>query len=379
MKEVYIMEDLLESLKDRRKQDWIYSSGRIFSSMCSKPLDEALESYKMFMDTNALDSEIFPSVRELEDETIEKIGSLLSNPNAGGYITSGGTEGNIYALWLARKLKNGNKVIAPDSVHYSIKKACDLQQLDLVLTPTDSKYKADLEGIKEEIDRDTFAVIATAGTTALGKVDPISQMGEIAGNENCFFHVDASFGGFILPFIENDLCWDFKVEGVSSITVDSHKMGLTPIPSGTVLVREEEWLDSLGESIPYIDETSFTLSGSRPGGSVASIWAVLNSLGTQGYEKIVGRCMRLTRKLAEGIQQVEGLEIFTEPELNVVSFTSNSSNLCEIREALRERGWLMTLNEEPESARLVVMPHHRERHINSFLAELREISEGRLG
>lgn len=371
-----VMSDFFDVLEDRKKQDWSYSSGRVFSSMCSEPLEEALKAFEMFVETNALDSEIFPSVRELEEETIAKMGSLLSNPDAGGYITSGGTEGNIYSLWLARKLKKGNKVIAPESVHYSIKKACDLQQLDLVLNPLDDGYRADLESIKEEIDKDTFALVATAGTTALGKIDPISQMGEIAEDEDCFLHVDASFGGFVLPFIEEDFSWDFRVDGVSSVVVDSHKMGLTPIPSGTVLVRDKEWLETLRESIPYIDETSFTLSGSRSGGSVASVWAVLNSLGTRGYEERVGKCMRLTRKLADGIRGIEGLELVVKPELNVVSFTSQSLKLAEIREELKKRDWLVTLNEEPRSIRLVVMPHHEEQHINSFLTELREISVG---
>lgn len=367
------MNDLLDKLKKYRERDWSYDSGRIFSSMCTNPLDEALEAHQMYTDVNALDSKIFPSAKRLESEVIRKISALYSSTHAGGYITSGGTEGNIYALWLARKLRDkGEKVIAPISAHYSMQKACDLQQLKLIQTTLNDQYKAEVEDINEQTDKETIAIVATVGTTALGKIDPIREIAEIAEDAGCFLHVDASFGGFVLPFIKNAPPWDFEIESVSSITSDPHKMGLTPIPSGVLLVRNHSWIDELRMDIPYLDQTSATLLGTRPGASIASTWMALNLLDSNNYGRIVRRCMKLTRQLAEGIRGISDLRLVTEPELNLVSFTSNTSDVSQLRVALERRRWLVSLNSQPESVRLVVMPHHREEHIRSFLNDLRE-------
>ncbi|KUO40744.1 MAG: hypothetical protein AVW06_02110 [Hadesarchaea archaeon DG-33-1] len=366
----------LKSLKSRRDRDWTYDSGRVFSSMCSKPLKAAVRAYTMFLETNLLDAKIFPSTKNLEEEVIREIGSLFSGPESGGYITSGGTEGNIVALWVARKLMKRKFVVAPMSAHYSIDKACDLQQIKLLRVDLDSNYCASIESIQENVNKDTIAIVATAGTTALGLVDPIDEIAEIAEDFKCFLHVDASFGGFILPFVESPQAWNFSVDQVSSITADPHKMGLAPIPSGSVLFREKAWLKTIEIEVPYLSGTSSTLLGTRSGASAAAVWAAFNSLSHEGYRKIMRRCMRLTQKLANGIKRIDGLDPVVKPELNIVAFKSDFMNLHDLSETLETKGWLTSLNKQPESIRLVVMPHHRPKHITSFLSDLRECSEG---
>lgn len=329
----------------------------------------------MFLETNLLDPKIFPSVEILEEEVVRKIGDLFSEPRAGGYITSGGTEGNVVAIWLARKLLKRKILIAPESAHYSVDKACDLQQIKLIRTKLDDEYRADVESIREKVDKKTLVIVATAGTTALGLVDPIEGIAEIAEDFGCFLHVDASFGGFVLPFLENAPRWDFKVDQVSSITADPHKMGLVPIPAGSLLFRERSWLKALEIDVPYLSKTSSTLLGTRPGAPVAAIWAALNSLGYEGYRKIVKRCMVLTHRLANGIREIDGLDLVVEPQLNIVAFRSDTIRAHDIYKALEARNWLVSLISHPESIRLVVMPHHRSGHINSFLADLAECVE----
>lgn len=370
MNDLNLKRKLLASLERKRAHDWSYDSGKILSSMCSSPLQEAWEAFEMFKETNALDPKIFPSVEELEREVIEEIGELLSLRNAGGYITSGGTEGNMFALWLERKVTNGEKVVAPKSVHYSVRKACDLQQVDLVLTETDEEYRADPENMQKEIDEETFAVIATAGTASLGLVDPVSEIAELVEGYECNLHVDACFGGFILPFLEDNSSWDFQVEEVSSISADPHKMGLAPIPAGAVLVRERDWLEELKMDVSCLDEVRPTLLGTRPGGSIASTWAALKSLGFEGYQKIIERCLELTQKIADGIRKIKSLDLLIEPELNIVAFTSSKVSPKRIQRRLEEKGWLVSVNKWPESVRLVVMPHHKFKHVESFLKDL---------
>jgi tyrosine decarboxylase/aspartate 1-decarboxylase len=240
----------------------------------------------------------------------------------------------------------------------------------------DSNYRASIENIQENMNNNTAAIVATAGTTSLGLVDSIDEIAEIAEDFKCFLHVDASFGGFILPFVENPSAWDFSVNQVSSITADPHKMGLAPIPAGSVLFREKGWLKTLEIEVPYLSRTSSTLLGTRSGASAAAVWAAFNSLGREGYRKIMKRCTSLTRKLANGIKRIDGLDLVVKPELNIVAFKSDFVNLRDLSEALETKGWLTSINKQPESIRLVVMPHHRPKHITSFLSDLRECSEG---
>lgn len=369
------MNDFEEELKERRKRDWGYESGRVFSSMCSTPLEEAWKAYKMYKDTNALDRDIFPSIENLEKEAIKKMGELFSHPEAGGYIGSGGTEGNLVGLWLARKKFGGNKVIAPKSAHYSVEKACDIQQLELVRTKMTENYEADVVEMKENLDQDTCAVVATVGTTALGMIDPVEEISEVVKDYECSLHIDASSGGFILPFLENTPNWDFTVNNVTSITTDPDKMGLVPIPAGIFLVRRSEWLNEILIDAPYLRDVQPTLLGTRPGGSVAAVWASLEEIGFDSYQKLITNCLDLTSKLADGIKKIHDLELVVDPELNVVSFNSDVLSPPQIYEDLKERNWLVSLNTEPESIRLVVMPHHDAEHIKYFLEDLEEYME----
>ncbi len=373
--EVRQMEELPELLKKKKEKDWNYESGKVFSSMCTSPLEKSWKAYKLYKNVNALDTDVFPSVKELQKQVIEKVGGLFSLPTANGYVSSGGTEGNIVAFWLGRKLTNSEKVVGPKSVHYSVRKACDLQQMDFVAAELGEDYRPDLEDLKEKIDDDTAVLVCTAGTTALGLVDPVVEMGEIAEDYDCLLHVDASFGGFVLPFLEDVPKWDFEVDQVSTITSDPDKMGLSPIPAGVFLSREEEWLDEIRIEAPYLKETEPTLLGTRPGGSIAGVWMVLDELVGGGYEGIVRECVDLGRVLADGIGNIDGLEVVVEPELNVVSFHSDRVPPEKIYQDLKEEGWLVSLNSEPESIRLVVMPHHESEDINSFLTDLEKYME----
>ncbi len=342
--------------------------------MCTKPLKAAVKTYTEFIETNLLDPTIFPSVKILEREVIKKIASLFSGHKIEGYVTSGGTEGNIIALWVARKLLNREFVLAPVSAHYSVDKACDLQQIKVIHSHLDDHYRASVESIQEKVSKKTIAIVATAGTTALGLVDPIKEIAEIAKDHRCFLHVDASFGGFVLPFLKNPPQWDFGINSVMSIITDPHKMGLAPIPAGSVLFREGS-LKVVERDVPYLRKTSSTLLGTRAGASAAAVWTALNLLRAKKYKTIVRRCMDLTERLAKGIKKINGLGLVVEPELNIVAFKPANVNLNELEKSLKSKNWLVSINKEPKSIRLVVMPHHRRKHITSFLSTLRECVE----
>jgi len=360
--------EIIDKLKQMRNEDQSYTDGRILSSVSTKPLDVAIKAYEIFSDTNALDVHVFKSVEKLEKEIIEWFGKLLKNKKTAGYVTTGGTEANIVALFVAKKTyPKKREILVPESAHYSIQRAADLLDLKIEYIPLDRDFKVDVPEIENRINKDTLAIVATAGTSALGVVDPIEEINELC--ENIFFHVDAAFGGFVIPFLKN-MKLDFTLENMDSITIDPHKMGLAPIPSGAILFRSESYFDKLKTLPAYLPFQTFTLSGSRSGGAIAATWATINYLGMDGYRKIVKKCMENTEFLCNELRKIN-VDILVEPELNVVGIrlqnTEKAWNL------LRERGWDILMDTHSKSLRIVVMPHVTEKVIREFVRDLREI------
>jgi tyrosine decarboxylase/aspartate 1-decarboxylase len=372
---------LFEMLESRLKEDFTYESGRIIGSMCARPHSLGREVFTKFVDKNIGDSGLFPAVVDLEKETIKMLGNLLSNARAQGSIVTGGTEANILALWSSRKLSKRNKgeVVVPKSAHCSFDKAADLLGLKLVKVRLNEKFQADVEAVKDVINPHTIAIVGMAGTTALGVVDPLLDMSEIALKKNLYLHVDAAFGGFVLPFMKQldfkVLDFDFALPGVCSMTIDPHKMGLAPIPSGGILFKDGELEKIVALDIPYLsggETEQTTLVGTRSGASVIAVWSLLRYLGTEGYIRIVKRCMQLTWKLAEEIQKIKGLDTVIQPTMNIVGLKSETFDIRRIAQELRLRKWAISLF--PNHIRIVLMPHVQEQHIESFLEDLNAIA-----
>jgi len=373
---------LLEELELRLKGDFSYGSGRIIGSMCTSPHPLTRIVYNRFLETNLGDSGLFPAVAQLEKETVRMLGALLSNPEASGHIVTGGTEANLLALWAAKKLsrKTNCEVVVPASAHCSFDKAADLLGMRIVKVRLNDRFQVDVAAVRKAIGPKTVAVVGIAGTTGLGVVDPIGELSELASEENLYFHVDAAFGGFVLPFLE-DLGFsvpefDFAVPGVCSITIDPHKMGLAPIPAGGILFRDESLRKTVSWDIPYLsggETEQATLVGTRSGASAIAVWTVMKHFGREGYRKIVKNCMHLTLKLAKEAQKIKGLSIVTQPTMNVLGLKSNTLDIRRVTEKLRLRKWAVSLF--PHHIRIVVMPHIKKQHIEQFLEDLNRIAD----
>jgi len=371
---------VLKELESRLSEDFTYSSGRIIGSMCTFPHPLARKVYTRFLDRNLGDSGLFPAVVKLEKETISMLGALLSNPNASGHIVTGGTEANTLALWTAKKLskKKHCNVIVPASAHYSFDKAADLLGLKIVKVGLNNRFQVNVEDVRKAVNSNTIAIVGVAGTTGLGVVDPISELSEIAAEKDLYLHVDAAFGGFVLPFLKEtgfDVSdFDFSLPGVCSITIDPHKMGLVPIPAGGILYRNERLRKTVAWNVSYLaggETEQATFVGTRSGASVVAVWVLLKHLGREGYKRIVRGCMRLTWKLARGIQKINGLNIVTEPTMNIVGIESEVFDICRIAQELRVRKWAVSLF--PSHIRIVVMPHIQKQHIERFLEDLKDV------
>ena len=373
---------IIQELEAKLQRDLTYSSGKILCSMCTDPHSFAKQIYRKYLEKNLGDPSLFPASAELEQETVRMLGSLLSNPQASGGIVSGGTEANIIALWAARNLakKMRGEVVVPVSAHYSFDKACDLLNLKLIKVKLNRRFQMDVKAAEKAITSETVAIVGLAGSTGLGVVDPIRELSEIASAHNIYLHVDAAFGGFVLPFLKQlgyePLDFDFRLPSVCSITIDPHKMGLAPIPAGGILFREEKISEAVSMKVPYLsggEMKQSTLLGTRSGASAVAVWALLKHLGRAGYAAVVERCLGLTWKLVEGIQRIDGLDIVTEPTMNVVGVKSDTVDVSLVFQELRKRGWAISFF--LDYLRIVIMPHTKPSHIKRLLEDLQRILE----
>ncbi|MEO0093821.1 MAG: tyrosine decarboxylase MfnA [candidate division WOR-3 bacterium] len=369
---------ILKELNQRLKVDLTYDSGRIIGSMCTMPNRFAQMVYAKYFEKNLGDRGLFVHTAQIEKETIQMLGSLLSYPPACGNIVSGGTEANILALWAARKSANSarDEIILSQTAHFCFDKAADLLRLKLIKIPLNANYQIDVAEVKRAINPKTLAIVGFAGSTDLGVVDPIPELAEIALANNLHLHVDAAFGGFILPFLNDNFAtppFDFRLDGVGSITIDPHKMGLAPIPAGAILFRDPKIYQRIQAKVGYLagGESPQTLLGTRPGASAIAVWSVLKYLGFDGYKKIVNRCIRLTQQLFDAIQTIPGVSCVARPTMNVIGIQSDTIAITELATALRQKGWAVSLF--PKHIRIVIMPHIKLVHINRFIKDLKAI------
>lgn len=375
--------EILKELSEIHKLDQKYCDGRILGSMCTEPHPFAKEVFFDFFDTNLGDPGLFKGTKSLEEKAIKSIGKLLSLDNAYGNIVTGGTEANIMAMRAARNHARKYKgitegeIIIPRSAHFSFKKAADMLNLKIVEAKLDDTYKIDVNSLKDSISDKTVAIVAIAGTTELGLVDPIDEISKIAYENNIYFHVDAAFGGFSIPFLKQigyDLPdFDFSLEGVCSVTVDPHKMGLAPIPAGGIIFRKEEYLQVMAIDSPYLTvKTQSTIVGTRLGASAAATYAIMKYFGREGYCRMSKNLMENTRFLKDSLVDL-GYEVVCEPELNLVAFNHPLIEANELAEKLEKLGWKVSVAKCPVAIRIVLMNHIKKEHLKKLLEDLKEI------
>jgi tyrosine decarboxylase/aspartate 1-decarboxylase len=362
MRKAGCSEEELFSFLARKKQLDLYPC-HILSSMCTRPHPVAVRAHCMFMETNLGDPGLFRGTASLEQLLIERLGELFHCSTACGYATSGGTESNIQALRIARTLagKERPNVILPESAHFSFKKACDILGLEARPVLLDRDYRVDAGKVAEAIDGNTCCIVGVAGTTEYGMVDPIGELAAMALDHGIFFHVDAAFGGLVLPFLPVSPPFDFSLPGVTSIAVDPHKMGMSTIPAGCLLLKNEEDLCSLSVDTPYLTvKQEFTLSGTRPGGPAVGALAVLEYLGREGMEAIVAGCMENTRRLIDGMESF-GIPRAVTPDVNVATFEPVTI----------PPPWQVSWTRNGH-LRIICMPHVHAGIIESFLKDIGE-------
>jgi tyrosine decarboxylase/aspartate 1-decarboxylase len=384
--------EIFSYLENAKSEDTNYY--RVLSSMCTHPHEIAIKAHVIFIEANLGDFGLFSGAHSLEIEAVRMLGELLhaasvefpSEESCGnsvsGYLTTGGTESNIQAVRCMKNLavseKKGKQkipnLVIPESAHFSFDKVADMMGIEVRRASLDSQFKVDIACVENLIDKNTIGLVGIAGNTEFGQVDSIEALSKLALEHELFLHVDAAFGGFVIPFLEKPYPFDFEVPGVTSIAIDPHKMGLSTIPSGALLFRSPSFLDSLKVNTPYLTTKSqFTLTGTRSGAAAAATCAVMKYLGREGYKKNVQYCMRLTAKMVEEARKL-GFEPLLEPVMNVVALQIPSPDFVR-EQLLRKFGWNVSITRNPRTLRLVLMPHNTAKDIEEFLQDLKKVIE----
>jgi tyrosine decarboxylase/aspartate 1-decarboxylase len=336
---------------------------RVLSSMCTQPHPAAREAADRFLATNPGDPGTYETIANLEEVAVDYLGEVVGHEDAAGYITSGGTEANIQAVRIARNRADAGdpNVVAPESAHFSFRKAADVLGVELRTAPL-SDYRANPEAMAELADPDTICVIGVAGSTEYGYVDPIPALAEIATEVDALLHVDAAWGGFALPFTDHE--WHFGHADVDTLTIDPHKLGQAAVQAGGLLARETELLGELAIETPYLESTAqATLTGTRSGAGVASAVAAMRELWPEGYREQYDRAMDNAEWLATQLNE-RGHDV-VDPELPVVAADLS----VPMTQELRDRGWRVSKTGAGE-LRVVCMPHVTRSMLRSFVADL---------
>ena len=376
---------VLESLDNTLVSDELFISGHPIASMSTIPHSIGVDVFTKTLEKNAGRLHTFKGSAKVEQEVIGMLSDMVHLDTPFGTTTSGGTESNIIALLAARELAKKRKgtpeIIAPRTVHSSVEKAAWLTGTRLVKTRVDRNHKAAPKAIEKEVNENTVGIIATAGTTYLGQIDPIEEISKIALEYKIPFHVDAAFGGFVIPFLrELGMCedsFDFENRGVTSMSIDAHKMGLAPIPSGSILFRYKKHLKLITKRIPYLPGASSkqaSILGTRPAAPILATWAVMKHLGKEGYRKVVAECMRRTEMAKERLETNPLLAQVIEPVMNIIGICSKERPIERITEEMEVKGWRMATSPIPKSIRLVIMPHVTDGAINVLFNDLDEVS-----
>ena len=340
------------------------------------------EAYLRFMSENGLGPAAFPSLKQMEAEVVGYGLGLLNGPAGSvGNMTSGGTDSIQMAVKAARdharKVRGVTgplNIVLPRSAHPAFDKACAVMEVEVRRTPLKA-WLADPEAMDAAADGATIMIVGSAPCFPYGLIDPIARLGELAESRGLWLHVDACVGGYMAPFVRMNGAdippFDFSVPGVSSMSADLHKYGYCAKGASTVFFRSESLRERMIFDLdvwPAGRMVTPTLAGTRPGGAIASAWAVMNYLGVEGYRARHALATGARAKIEAGVKD-QGFSVIGAPQLGLIAFTRDDVNPLGISRALYGRGWVTSAITEPKGLHLMLSPIHAE-VTDAYLADL---------
>lgn len=379
-------EDVLAALEAMRGGDVDWKHGRAFTLAYyagEEAYGLAREALARFQSENALNTHAFPSLGRMQREVVETVADLLhGGPEAAGFMTSGGTESLLLAVKGARE--RGRKecgitapeMVLPSTAHAAFEKGAAYFGVRSVRVPVRDDYRADPDAMGAAVGPNTVLVVASAPQYPQGVVDPVAEIAAIAAGAGALCHVDACMGGMTLPFLEKLghalPAWDFRVPGVTSISVDLHKYGYTAKGASVILHRSKDlrkhqtfqtdnWLGGLYASSGVL--------GTKSGGPIAAAWAVMQHLGEAGYLRLVREARAAAEKLARFLRERPGAVLLADPDATLVAFRFEDADAFAVGDALWKRGWYLDRQTPPPSLHATVNAVHAG-VMDAFLVDL---------
>ncbi len=390
--------DMMRRMQEQEDGRWRdgYASGAVYHG---DPEHIAFmnQVYALHSQTNPLHADLWPSAVKYDAEIVAMTADMLNADEAErlhpgtqvcGSVTSGGTESILMAMksyrdWARQKkgIKRPNIVI-PITAHPAFDKAGEYFGIQVIRTPVGPDYRADVRAMKKAINSNTIALAGSAPAFPHGVIDPIPEMSALAREGGVGFHTDACLGGFIVPWAEK-LGYpvpviDFRLPGVTTISVDTHKYGYTAKGTSVALYRHPGL-----RRYQYFSVTDWpgglyaspTMTGSRPGGLVAVAWAVMVKLGREGYLDAARRILETGERIREGVARIPGLYVLGDP-LWVIAFGSDEVDIYQVLDALARRGWSLNGLQFPPAIHIAVTLRHTQPGVpERFLADLADAVE----
>jgi len=247
---------------------------------------------------------------EFERDVMQYFSELFSIPfkESWGYVTNGGTEGNLFGCYLGREMFSDTTLYYSKESHYSVPKIAKLLCMKSCEIDTQENGEIDYDDLvkKVALDGESHPIIfANIGTTMRGAVDDVAVIQQRlmrAGipRHDFYIHADAALAGMILPFVHDPQPFSFT-DGIDSICVSGHKMIGSPVPCGIVLAKKQN-VDRISIDVDYISTSDQTISGSRNGHTVLFMWAAIRSRSFQGWCQRVQRCLGMAQYAVDRFQ-----------------------------------------------------------------------------
>ena len=309
------------------------NSRQNLATFCSTWVEpEVREIMEACLDKNMIDKDEYPQTAEIESCCVHMLADLWHSPHAAstvGCSTTGSSEAAMLAgmamkaRWRAARRRQGKAADRPNLVTGPVQvcwhKFCRYWDVEIRELPMAAgRYVLDPAEAAARCDENTIGVVATLGTTFTGHYEPVEKTAAALDrlrkerHLDIPLHVDAASGGFVAPFLQPDVEWDFRLPRVKSINASGHKFGLAPLGVGWVIWRDKEDLpEELIFKVNYLggDMPTFALNFSRPGGQIVAQYYNFLRLGKDGYRKVHRACQEVAAYLAGRIAAMGPFEV----------------------------------------------------------------------
>jgi glutamate decarboxylase len=332
--------------------------------------DEADRLYAATFDKNMIDKDEYPQTAEIEERCVRMLADLWQAPQAAesvGTSTTGSSEGCMLAgmamkrRWQHARRASGKPTDRPNivmggNVQVVWEKFANYWEVEPRYVPLEGNvFHLTADRLLEHVDENTIGVVAVLGSTMDGSYEPIQEICaalddyETQSGVSVPVHVDAASGGFIAPFLQPELVWDFRLDRVVSIQASGHKFGLVYPGIGWVLWRDKAHLpEDLVFHVNYLggDMPTFALNFSRPGAQVVLQYFQFLRLGREGFRLVQQTCQDVAVHISRTLGAMPQFEVISEGrELPVVTVSLSSEvakyDVFDVSRKLRERGWLV--------------------------------------